>query len=176
MYILVFQLASDLDPAIDGRVLFGEKFSQVVPPGQAPLDERVREFSESEAKEVCTSNLPFESCTKFAVIQLTEDESRMRNFVMKLILWLEPHNEYSRPPHKSLPDSSAANILANIASSTVNPPSSKLVSNGSQTNNSQTATPPLLVELPPEVSAYFQGTYLKSCFIFHLIYVFRIQL
>ena len=53
MYIFVFQLASDLDPAIDGHILLGDKYNQIVPAGQVPLNERIREFSDSEAKEVC---------------------------------------------------------------------------------------------------------------------------
>lgn len=54
MYILAFQLASDLDPALDGHTLLGEKFKTLVPAGTGvPLDVRIRQISDEEAKEVC---------------------------------------------------------------------------------------------------------------------------
>jgi len=141
MYTLVFQLASDLDPAIDGRVLLGDKFHQITPPELAPLNERIRELSEAEASE------------------LTDDEKRMREFAVSLMLWLEPHHDYSRPyPPKPLPDSPAASTLQTLTSSTVTtPPNTKLPNDISPAIESTESTPPPLIELPAQVSEFFEA-------------------
>jgi N-terminal acetyltransferase B complex non-catalytic subunit len=54
LYILAFQMASDLDPAIDGHILLGDKFNQIFPPEleRLPLDNRIHSFSAAEEKEV----------------------------------------------------------------------------------------------------------------------------
>lgn len=54
MYILVLEMASDLDPAMDGHLLLGEKFSLPLPPEfkRKPMRERLETSSPEEDKEV----------------------------------------------------------------------------------------------------------------------------
>ena len=56
MYILVLQAASDIDPGLDGVVMFGEKFQLLIPQGQerGPIQERLQQLSDEEVNEVRT--------------------------------------------------------------------------------------------------------------------------
>ena len=63
MYIIAFEMASDLDPAIDGHVLLGEKFTHIIPPEleRPPLRERLNGFCSVEEIEVRFPNTCFQS-------------------------------------------------------------------------------------------------------------------
>ncbi|KZS91044.1 TPR-like protein [Sistotremastrum niveocremeum HHB9708] len=83
MYIICFELASDLDPALDGQAILGGDKSKPLNPidkDRKALSARLREISEDDYKT------------------LTPEERRLHSFTLALVSWLEPYNTYCRPP------------------------------------------------------------------------------
>ena len=55
MYILAFQVASDIDPGLDCEMLFGDKIKLIVQSDhpRESLNARIRTITDEELKEVC---------------------------------------------------------------------------------------------------------------------------
>jgi hypothetical protein len=76
----------------------------------------------------------------------------MKNFIVSLVAWLEPHNEYSRPTPKPLPESVIQTLNASTGTAK---PVKKLPALQAATENKAVLSPPPTVDPPGEVTEFF---------------------
>ena len=81
MYIRVFMMASDIDDQVEEKLLVGDK-PKVTLSSEAkiPVKDRIAEKKDEE------------------LVELSEDERALYNFVAELCDWLTPYHDFARPP------------------------------------------------------------------------------
>lgn len=99
MYIRALQMASDLDETVEDKLLVGDRPKVATDAeGRKANREKLLERTDEELAEVHDTCQELISASMLTIVQLTDDERALVDFVRELSDWAEPHHDYTRPP------------------------------------------------------------------------------